>query len=92
MADNIAPPKRFFYLLYCDIINLTSLKITQAFHLLIFFLENQTTFQDFKIRNGVRITEGLDNSYRDSDNRDPTVRTYIHTYICYIYLVEHHGI
>ena len=71
-----------FYPLYYDIINLTSLKITQAFHLLLVFAENQVVFSNFIIRNSVRITEGLDNG--DSDNRGPTVYTYIHTYI-YIY-------
>ena len=54
-----------------DILSLTSLKITQAFHLLLGFVENQTVFWDFKIRNSVRITEGSDNG--DSDNRGPTV-------------------
>ena len=55
-----------FYSLHCDIINL---KITQAFHLLLDFAENQTVFWDFKIRNSVRITEGSDNG----DNQRPTV-------------------
>ena len=57
--------------LYYDILSLTSLKITQAFQLLLGFVENQTVFWDFKIRNSVRITEGSDNG--DSDNRGPTV-------------------
>ena len=61
------------YSLCCDIISLTSLKITQAFHLLLGFAENQTVFWDFKIRNSVWITEGSDNG--DSDNRGPTVHT-----------------
>ena len=52
-----------FYSLHCDII---SLKITQAFHLLLDFAENQTVFWDFKIHNSVRITEGSDNG--DLDN------------------------
>ena len=39
------------------------------------FAENQTIFWDFKIQNGVRITEGSNNG--DSDNRGPTV------YICF---------
>ena len=65
-----------FYPLYCDIISLTSLKITQAFHLLLGFAENQTVFWDFKIRNSVRITEGSDNG--DLDNRGPTVYTCKH--------------
>ena len=77
----------FFSLCY-DILSLTSLKITQAFHLLLGFVENQTVFWDFKIRNSVRITEGSDNG--DSDNRGPTVYTYMcacmHTHIhIYIY-------
>ena len=60
-----------FYLLYYDIISLTSLKIIQAFHLLLGFAENQHVFWDFKIQNSVRITEGSDNG--DSDNRGSTV-------------------
>ena len=60
-----------FFSLYYDILSLTSLKITQEFHLLLGFVENQTVFWDFKIRNSVRITEGSDNG--DSDNRGPTV-------------------
>ena len=74
-ADNIAPATMIFFSLYYDIISLISLKITQVFHLLLGFAENQTIFWDFKIRNGVRITEGSDN--RDSDNRSPTM------YICF---------
>ena len=35
------------------------------------YVENQTVFWNFKIRNSVRITEGSDNG--DSDNRGPTV-------------------
>ena len=62
-----------FFSLYYDILSLTSLKITQAFHLLLGFVENQTIFWDFKIRNSVRITEGSGNG--DSDNRGPTVPT-----------------
>ena len=68
-----------FYPLYYDIPNLTSLKITQAFHLLLGFAENQAIYWDFKIRNSVRITEGSDN--RDSDNRGSTVYIYIYIYI-----------
>ena len=60
-----------FYQLYYDIISLTSVKITQAFHLLLGFAENQGVFKDFTIQNSVRITEGSDNG--DSDNRGPTV-------------------
>ena len=51
--------------------SLTSLKITQAFHLLIDFAENQDVFSDLKIQNSVWITEGSDNG--DSDNRGSTV-------------------
>ena len=57
-----------FYPLYCDIISLTSLKITQAFHLLLDYAENKG---GFKIQNSIRITEGSDNG--DSDNRGSTV-------------------
>ena len=60
-----------FYPLYYDIISLISLKITQAFHLLLGFAENYAVFWDFKIRNTVWTTKGLDNG--DSDNRVPTV-------------------
>ena len=55
-----------FYPLYYDTISLKSLKITQAFHLLLGFAENQIVFWDFKFQNNVQITEGLDNG--DSDN------------------------
>ena len=72
-----------FFSLYYDILSLTSLKITQAFHLLLGFVENQTVFWDFKIRNSVRITEGSDNG--DSDNRGPTVITLILLSIQYYY-------
>ena len=60
-----------FYPLYYDISSLESLNITQAFHLLLGFAENQAIYWDFKIRNSVRITEVSDN--RDSDNRGSTV-------------------
>ena len=60
-----------FYPLYYDIISLTSLKITQAFHLLFGFAENSIVSWYFKIQNIVRITEGSDNG--DSDNRGSTV-------------------
>ena len=60
-----------FYPLYYDIISLTSLKITQAFHLLLGFTENQGVFWYFKIQNSIRIPEGSDNG--DSDNQDSTV-------------------
>ena len=65
-----------FYPLYYDIISLTNLKITQAFHLLLGFTENQGVFWNFKIQNSVRITEGSDNG--DSDNRVSTVYIYIY--------------
>ena len=55
-----------FYPLCYDIISLTSLKITQTFHLLLGFAENQIVFWDFKIKNSTRITDGSDNG--DSDN------------------------
>ena len=73
-----------FYPLYYDILSQRSLKITQAFYLLLGFAKNQAIYWDSKIRNSVPITEGLDN--RDSDNRGYTVyiHTYTHTYyICY---------
>ena len=72
-----------FYSLYYDILSLTSLKITQAFHLLFGFVENQTVFWDFKIRKSVWITEGSDNG--DSDNQGPTV--YIYIYVCMVFKV-----
>ena len=66
-----------FYSLCCDTISLISLKITQTFHLLLGFAENQTVFWDFKIRNSVWITEG-------SDNRGPT--------ILYSYIAKHYKV
>ena len=60
-----------FFSLYYDILSLTSLKITQAFHLLLGFAENQAIYWDFKIRSSVRITEGSDNG--DSDDGGLTV-------------------
>ena len=48
-----------------DIISLTSLKITQTFHLLLSFAENKIVLWDFKIQNSIWITEGSDNG--DSD-------------------------
>ena len=63
----------FFYPLYYDTISLISLKITQAFHLLLGFAENPMISWYFKIQNSVRIIEGLDSG--DSDNRGPTVMT-----------------
>ena len=70
-VNNNAQANMFFYPLYYDIIRLTSLKITQAFHLLLGFAENQIVFWDFKIRSSVWITEGSDN--RDSDNQGSSV-------------------
>ena len=49
------------YSLYCNIISPSNLKITQAFHLLLGFVENQIVFWYFKIQNSIRITDGLDN-------------------------------
>ena len=40
----------FSYPLYYDIISLTSLKITKAFHLLLDFAENQGIFWDLKFK------------------------------------------
>ena len=51
-ADNIAHANILFYPLHYDVLSLTSLtslKITQAFHLLLGFAENLTIFWDFKI-------------------------------------------
>ena len=59
-----------FYPLCYDIISLTSLKTTQAFHLLLGFAENRIVFWILKLKS-VQITEGSDNG--DSDNRGPTV-------------------
>ena len=66
----------FSYPLYYDIITLTSLEITKAFHLLLGFAENQGVLWDFKIQNSIRITEGLDNG--DLDNRGSTVFIMVH--------------
>ena len=68
-----------FYPLYCHIINLTSLKIVQALHLLLGFAENQGVFWDFKIQNSIRITKGSDNAV--SENRGSTVHV-LYIYIC----------
>ena len=67
-----------FYPLYHDVISLISLRITQAFHLLLGFAENQIVFWNFKIRNSVQITESSDNG--DSDNQGSTVYIYIYTH------------
>ena len=71
MADIIAHANMLFFPLHYNILSLTSLKITQVFHLLLDFAENQTVF----IRNSVQITEVSDN--RDSDNRGSTEHAYI---------------
>ena len=73
MANNIVHANMLLYSLYCDIISLTSLKITQVFLLLFGFAGNQIIFRDFKIQNGVWITKGSDNG--DSDNRGSIVPT-----------------
>ena len=61
----------FYPLYYDDTINQTSLKLTQAFHLLLAFAENPIISWYFKIRNSVQITEGSDNG--DSNNCGFTV-------------------
>ena len=71
MADNVAYANMLFYPLYYDVISPTSLKITQVFHLLLGFAENQTVFWYFKIQDSVRITKGSDNG--DLDNQHSTV-------------------
>ena len=73
-ADNIVHANMLFYPLYYDIINLRSLKITQEFHLLLGYAENDIVIWDFRIRNSVRITKVSDNG--DSDNWGPTVHCY----------------
>ena len=75
MADNIAHDNMLFYPLYYGIISLTSLKITQAFHLLLGFADNPIVSWYFNIQNSVRITEGSDNG--DSDNRGSTVLCFV---------------
>ena len=71
MANNTAHANMLFYLLHYDLISLTSLKITQEFHLLVGFAENQIVFCGFKMQNSVWITEGSDNG--DLDDQGPTV-------------------
>ena len=68
---NIIHANMLFCPLYYDIINLKSLKITQTFHLLLGFAENQIVFWDSM---SIRITEGLDND-RDSG---PTIASYLY--------------
>ena len=73
-ADNIALTMCPVYPLYCNVINPTSLRITEVFHLLLGFAENWTVFgiSTFIIA-GVRITEGSENG--DLDNRGSTVQS-----------------
>ena len=52
-----------------------SLRITQAFHLLLDFTENQIVLCNFTIRNSVRITEDSDNE--DLDNQGSTVLKFL---------------
>ena len=78
MADNIVHANMLFYTLHYDIMNLRSLKITKAFHLLLGFAENQIIFWKFKIRNIIWMTEVSANG--DSDNRGSTV--YIYMCVC----------
>ena len=49
-AKNIAHANMLLYPLYYDIISLTSLKITQTFHLLLGFAENQIVFGILKLK------------------------------------------
>ena len=74
-SPNIVPANLLFYSLYYAMLSLTSLKITQVFHLLLGFAENQTVFWDFKTRNSFWITEGSDNG--DSGNWGLTVCIYV---------------
>ena len=48
VSDNYVPANILLYLLYCDIIRLINIKITQAFHLLLGLAENQMGFQNLK--------------------------------------------
>ena len=68
------------YSLYYDTISLTSLKITQTFHLLLAFAENSIISQYFKIQNSVRITEDSDNG--DLDNQGSIVYVYTYMHVC----------
>ena len=72
-----------FYPLYYDIISLTSLKITQEFHLLLGFAENPIVSWYFRIRNSIRTTEGSDNG--DSDDRGSTVFPIVFYAWLYVY-------
>ena len=71
MADNVAHANMLFYPLNYDTTSLTSLKITQAFHLLFGFAENLIISWYFKFRNSIWITEGSDNGV--SVNQGSTV-------------------
>ena len=52
-ADNIAHADMLFYSLYYDIISLTSLKITQTFHLLLGLQKIKLFFGILKLKNTV---------------------------------------
>ena len=73
--DDIVHANMLFYPLYYDIISVKSLKITQAFHLLLDYAENQGVFLDFKMQNSVQITKGSDNG--DSYNQGSTVLLFL---------------
>ena len=60
-----------FYPLYCDIMSLTSLKITSTFDLLLEFAENGIGILKFKRVTSICTIKDLDNG--DLDNRSPTV-------------------
>ena len=78
--DDIVHANMLFYILCYDKRSVKSLKITQAFHILIDFAENQGVFLDFKIQNSIRITKGSDNG--DSDNRDSTILLFLNDLVC----------
>ena len=60
MTDSIAS----IYPMWCSyIVSLTSIKITQVFHLLLGFAENQICY---KIQNSIRINEGSDKGDLDT--------------------------
>ena len=67
-----------FYPLYHDITSLTSLKVTEAFHLLATgFCRKSSCLLGFQTQNNAHITEGSGNG--DSNNWGPTVlRIYGH--------------
>ena len=70
MANNVADANMLFFPPYCDIINVASKNHTDI-SFITWFCRKSNYFWDFKNKNSVRITEGLDNG--DSDNRGPTV-------------------